>query len=576
MNFWTQKKLAFARLQAETAHREWIAAGGMVRVRSMFANASVHSFKHPDEWDEQTRSIAAVRPVELRERPPVRDVPTMERVAGPFDRWSTDPLSVRPLPDFDDAPVIDLDADPAAVLGRLRFEVMREIMERDTGNTIDPERALKNLKRREELDRQTEEIARRLRCGWQRIATDALNEAKRLRAIGDRPKMRTAALRWFDYSRRSALRSTPFSLYTYFVHSRTVVRQEQFRRVMFLPAVAQKVRAPKLLAVESFIERHPFCRMWTFTSGPRCGLDELGDRVRAFHRRLSRFASWLRKTWSMEMVFRSTELGKLETRPDGSRDGEAGCIPRDENGRPTFHVHAHTLVRSLTGHRSKSEWSRLLRSVWSKWKHVWDDGSSVNDARELVKYMCKPGEVLRLNETEICDLYDQLAGLRLVCPLGSLAAEIRERKEKELTFDRQPTPEGRVLREVPDWNRHGRTTVESGTDRSVRIVLGKRPTKPADIPARIVARLAPSFAPGSLLAEPRVAVLGMRWDANQVEKSPLVAQLREATAAQWTAGADLLRVHVGTSTVPAEFPAAADWVSRPPPDPLSAAVFAQN
>lgn len=538
-----EKQATLALLSAMRAHDEWAKGGGLDRLRKAFA---------------------AVRISNAAPEPDAAHAAIYERQAinGRFD-WSgpvaCDALgNLYPVPDAVPGSLIDHEKDPDYITARNRLAAMMEVMERDTGNAVDPAKAVEAYARREELKAQTIEIARRL-------ASQGIDV-------------------W---------RKTPFDLFTYFIHSGAVVREEQLRRVMFLPAVAALVRKPKVNALEYFCQRHPFARMMTFTSGPRTPLYGLRQEIQTHHRALSRLASWMRLKWGVKMVFRSTELGEPERTESGRVNPAAGLIVRDAAGVPTFHVHSHCLT-----HQDKpmnpARWDEFIKAVWKKWGHIWDVGRSVSDVRELCKYVTKPGAVLELSPAELAELYRQLERLKLVVTLGSLRVEIRDRKDREMRLDRQPTPEGRVWREVTDWNRHGKEKPrdEKGERIAAGFSLRSKCDEPDEIPARIVGRLAPSFAPGSIVTEPRVCVLAVRWDRNEIDRNPMVAELRRSTADQWAAAlalnefapvlarasahASALRVHVGSPTVHG-VPEGSAWLpDLGPPEPAPDLVPGRN
>lgn len=589
-SFGAQARIVRERLADDNAHRAWVAIGGRDRLKAAFERPVVHTFKHPDEWDDATAQLALRIGVEVREhtRTVDRIDDGLDRLAEPYQGRNGEAFSIRALGDADETELRDFDLEPAALTARERALVMLEIMQRDTGNPVTPETARDACQRREELREMTVEIGRRLeRCGI------------------------------------NAFRKTPFSLFSYFVHSGTVVELEQLRRIMFLPSVAATVRAPKVRELEAFCERNPFARMFTFTSGTRTALPDLRERLTSFHRALSKFAAKLKAVWGVEMVFRSTELGTPESGPS-TRNGADGRIVRDAAGQPTFHVHAHTLVNPLTGFHSRKWWGKVRKWVWSHWPHHWDDAEGVQDVRELCKYVTKPGEILTLSDAETAALCAALERIKLVVTLGTLRETIRDRKKREMRLDRQPTPDGRVYREVPDWNRHGKSnrplkprkpgkratpealakyeadfaawreaqTRDFEARATIRATKEQRKGDLENVPARIVARLAPSFAPGSILAEPRVCVLAPCWRRAEIELHPFVTELRERTASEWrdalaanefaelfarsSARASELRVHVCTPTVPEFLPGLGIDPGSAPPNATPPLVPAVN
>lgn len=92
-----------------------------------------------------------------------------------------------------------------------------------------------------------------------------------------------------------AYRDDAFQLWIWHVHSKVAESIPNFRRICFLPYVAAIVRSSKLAALEYFLDRHPFCRFWTFTSGQRVGIDGLRTRIECLHANRSRHARQKRR-----------------------------------------------------------------------------------------------------------------------------------------------------------------------------------------------------------------------------------------------------------------------------------------
>ena len=341
-------------------------------------------------------------------------------------------------------------------------------------------------------------------------------------------------------------RAEKWSIWTYGVHSGEIEKLPAFRRICFLPYVAAQLRAPVLQALEAFGQSHPFLRFWTFTSGKRCRLTEVNRRCRQLHRRLSVLnAQAFMHAAGAEIIFRSTELGTPEFDENGKRrrESEAGAIERDESGELLFHVHAHCVIL-LRQALPPDKWADLLRAIWSHWGDNWDEGSAIANLREVCKYVTKPAELLRLRPGELAELARQLYRVKLVQPMGALAEEIKRREEDGLTLIRQRTHDGSVWREVANWNLQGPR--EKNPDKI---------EQPDVDHCAVVARCVPSFCALGI-KEPRVVVMGTRFDLRSIVAHPLVERLRRCTAGEWQAGLRI-RVHTGTPTV-ADVCAAAD------------------
>jgi len=390
-------------------------------------------------------------------------------------------------------------------------------------------------------------------------------------------------------------RSGMWGLWHYGVHSGTVSSDPRFRRLCLLPYMAKRIRQPMLNALEAWFERHPFARLWTFTGGKRCRLSDVRERFRYIFRKLSRLnAEPFMREAGVSIVFRSGELGTPECSEDGTMrpDHEAGCFERDEGG-VWFHPHIHCAVELTKGQIPKHRWARLLKSVWAFWGHHWDDGRAVRNARELCKYVSKPGEVLALTDPELAELHRQLFRLKIMQPMGSLAADIKRRDECRLRLVRERTREGCVWQEAPDWARgvpgeDGQEfddEVWMARERDFVHVDGKellrlehaanaaraRNWSDGAQVCRVVSKSAPAWSPLGV-KEPRVVVMGTYFDAAFVASHPLVQRLRETTAAEWQAGV-AIRVHTGTPTVrelAPEFGFVPNRDPRPPPEPALA------
>lgn len=379
-----------------------------------------------------------------------------------------------------------------------------------------------------------------------------------------------------------AYRQTPFGTFRYFVHSRHTVKLPGFRRCTFIPVVAKSLRAPMLSALESFLERHDYCRMWTFTSGRRVPLRNIRARAQWMHGKLSDLnASKFMREAGVEIVFRSTELGTPEFNADGtSKNG--GEVETDENGQMYFHVHAHCVVHLKFGHISKRKWTALLGDVGHFWGRWWKDGGEdkngnatsglIVDPREVCKYVTKPAEMLKLSGEQLVELQKQLCRLKLVQPMGTLAAEMKRRRDPEnpLRLVRRRTPEGNVYREAKNWNRHcRRTRLEKTQDQHEKL---SREAKVAGDTIRVVARNLPAYGPSGV-SEPTVVVLATRWDEAAVRKDPRVAALIAATADEFAAGS-AIRVHTCTPSVLETSPFPFVATLPPPRIPLTGAEIA--
>ncbi|HTJ79873.1 MAG TPA: hypothetical protein VL357_12830 [Rariglobus sp.] len=368
-----------------------------------------------------------------------------------------------------------------------------------------------------------------------------------------------------------AYRDDAFQLWIWHVHSCEAEKIPNFRRICFLPYIAAIVRSSKLAALEYFLQRHPFCRFWTFTSGQRVGIDGLGERVSNLSERLNALNKELYRLYGVQIVFRSTELGTVEFDAANRAQADSGSIEFDENGEPLFHVHAHCVVYSTRGFLSPARWKEMVNFVHGHWEHHWDAGDIIRDARECCKYVTKPGDMLKLSPAQLARVEAQLHGKRLVAPLRTLAKEIRARKLAGKCLRRQKTHDGMIWREALDHNKHAE---RDAADTEAAFALhqaevkdridangmkGETETAPLrwrgvgqmgrrhegmTAPCKVLARLAPAVGPRGI-KEPRVIVGGSFVDRTTINNHPLVERLWMQTLEAWEDG---LRISVHTGT----------------------------
>jgi hypothetical protein len=358
-------------------------------------------------------------------------------------------------------------------------------------------------------------------------------------------------------------RSGEWRLWRYFVNSGEVEALPSFARTCFNPVVAAQVRAEKLLGAEYYLDRQMYgVRFWTFTSGARCRVKKVRRRLQQLHRRLSALNHWLKKEgYPVELVMRASELGSLEKKNRSeSETDESGLFERDGGGY-WYHPHAHCLVR-MKALMTEAQWSGMLKAVWGFWKHNWDEGKRIKSAREAVKYVSKPGQIIALAKTapgEFKRLFTALRGLKMVQPMGELKRELSARKKSGLVLEKRKTPDGFGWIERFNHNKRG-----GSSDGEKHVTAAKRMEKRFkggfSVPDQCAVMAAIRPTANSLgIRESAVICCGSRWDAAKITNHPLVTRLRNATSRDYHAGlalfraesdgASVLRVHTGTPTV---------------------------
>lgn len=424
-------------------------------------------------------------------------------------------------------------------------------------------------------------------------------------------------------------------LWTYWIHSNVWEVMDQYRRICINPVVAAAKRAPIIAALEYYLQENAWCRFWTFTTGPRCTIAEIPDRLDVWIRKLSKLNHILKRDWAFEFVIATTEFGTVETEKKPKENDDEGRIEfvrllNEETGlhtdEPVFHPHFHVVARSLIGWRPDDKWQDLCRFVRSFWGAHCDltggkNGALIRNAREIVKYVTKPGDLLKLTPLQLKAFYEATANRRLVRPLGSLRREIAVRKEEAKTLrrvrcsgggfkwvekidhnktladtmskedraDMDAIIESEVFASELEAGIHaGGGPVEMGESitlwndgsahrQAAGLVMAEGlPVRLKDKPdfCQVVAFIPPAAGP-TMRKENRVIVMGNRRDEQAVNRHPLVKQLRERTWTAWASGEVLaaaeasaaaagIYVHTGTLTVSDEPENPDPWTDSKP------------
>ena len=217
------------------------------------------------------------------------------------------------------------------------------------------------------------------------------------------------------------------------LHSRSFKKLPNFRNINFIPYVARKNRNKQSKELELFLQRNPMARMFTLTSGTRCGLLELRDRCQVMHRKISRAnqTRFMRKSGA-RFVFRATEFGEL--------------VPH-ENGEISVHPHCH-IVLVLDRKLTKTKWSQLLKRIHAHFGTYLQDNGKIKNARELVKYCVKPSDLDDLTPLQLKNLYYASKGLRLCEALQNFRQLRGHIRNERLKVIRRKD----FLTLVPTWN----------------------------------------------------------------------------------------------------------------------------
>lgn len=258
--------------------------------------------------------------------------------------------------------------------------------------------------------------------------------------------------------------------------------EDQYRRIHFLPAVARTLRGE----IANGLELHlagagKFARYAVVSSGRRCSVFEVRERVRWLSDMIRRWHAEHCKPLGIDVIFRGIEL----TVDDAL----------------TFNVHANVIF--VPGKRLRHDrWARFLSDSAAFFGVHWKDNGTLGDVREVVKYVLKGDDLARLVERDkaaLVELYHQLYGLHLVQPLGGFRDFRKSLKDRRL----KPVTEYRngkrliVLTRRPSYNKDREDRPASGWERTnyvVSVDLPKAAFSPVREPVmRVVNYEASSF-----------------------------------------------------------------------------------
>lgn len=233
-----------------------------------------------------------------------------------------------------------------------------------------------------------------------------------------------------------------------------------YRHINFLPSVQQMESRVWARDLQHYLDDNPNCRMWVMTSGKRCGINEVRERVMELTRNISRLGHYLARSKWVEFEAVRTEF----------------TIRREDNGSASFHVHAHVIVKPLH-YMTRQRWIALLRLVQARYPNHWRDCGRIHDSRECSKYLTKleakdDGEgigLLDLNKWELGALAKQLHGRQLTRRMGEFSKQCRDRRERGVSIRKMGEGGWKEVRKPKTFANQLRN--KSGSSRD--IVLGR-------------------------------------------------------------------------------------------------------
>lgn len=198
----------------------------------------------------------------------------------------------------------------------------------------------------------------------------------------------------------------------------TGMRQQmvQSKNVNFLPDVAKRNRRQFQMQLAAYLQNQEYARYLVVTSGDRIKRlsgNKLRKRIQKLNRKISRWASDIRKIYGVEVVCRTIEL------------------PRCKRTK-SYHVHANIVV--TPPFLGASGWQSFLNFTHTTFGTNLRDNGKIENLNEVVKYVFKPEDLLATNvdSRELVWLYEQLFKLRLFAAYGDFAAFRKSLKDREL------------------------------------------------------------------------------------------------------------------------------------------------
>lgn len=282
--------------------------------------------------------------------------------------------------------------------GRVRVRGWFDVMASETGHECNPVKYLERQSARALIDRQTEEIAKKL------------------------------ALAGIDLYAPPT--SEPVFLLGELTGSVEQSCSTKYRHCLFLPSVAKRERAGQLRRLEAYLSNHPrgtYARYLVVTNGVRIPWfhPDFRQIVRSFQSRIGTFARIALERFGIEVVVRSTEM-TLNKNVSGSG------------------VHLHANIVYIPPYLKDDGFSRFIKFAQNYFKAHVRDNKRIQKLEEIVKYITKPSVsaaerqrggvgMSELTPDELAWLHNGVSGLHIFQPyqlFRAYCAEIREKRQK--------------------------------------------------------------------------------------------------------------------------------------------------
>jgi hypothetical protein len=367
-----------------------------------------------------------------------------------------------------------------------------------------------------------------------------------------------------------------------------------FRRICFIPDIAAAVRSDICGSTEFYLQKHTWCRMWVFTTGPRVFVDEVRNRLTALHGKLSDLNRELKERFGWQIILRCSELGtpeleegearrrrearkqktstadtikktaetftystfSLEYSTHGAPRRELDAVEDEDDGRiifeknePTYHPHAHVLVDGPRLSPAKFEAMKSFVREFMGEGHFRECGI-IRKPREVCKYVTKESDMMRLTPVQLCDLERALFKVHMVQPMGALREQRRRRKNPEcpMKLVRKTKKDG-GFEWVERLDHNKKKLKFKGDEENAGVEMPANccllPTNGATgLHCSVIARLRPALGPVGV-KEPRVLVRGNWKDVDGIGRHELVYKLWSETVEAYDYGVTLKAIKFG-------------------------------
>ncbi|WP_316232951.1 hypothetical protein [Bradyrhizobium sp. SZCCHNPS2010] len=178
-----------------------------------------------------------------------------------------------------------------------------------------------------------------------------------------------------------------------------------YRNCNIIPAVAKRNRAEILGEFRLFLSENGNARRYSrylvVTSGKRFPFERLAEQYERFSERLGRFLERADE-WSVEVYLTTIEM------------------TFDDEGTVNLHANIVYRPKEVFGMERWKDWLDFVREHFDT--VIIKDCGRVREPAEIIKYVCKPAEVLLLTSDQTASLAIALHKKQLVRPVGEFAA----------------------------------------------------------------------------------------------------------------------------------------------------------